>query len=121
MLQERVGLYFNPERLHLKPVANVHWLGKQDRDSGVLASLGMSRERLESARNMTGGHHDAARIHNETRSDNVRNPVIWAEPQSGGDGKRRKRNDTAVHDGGSFGQIHKTNPAARIVNGLPPV
>jgi hypothetical protein len=40
------------------------------------ASFWMSREQAEGARDMTGRHHNAARIHHESRSDYVRNTVV---------------------------------------------
>ena len=60
---------------------------------------------------MTGRHHNAAWIHHEARADDVRNTFVWAEPQSGRDGKRSERHDTLVHDGGSFSQVHEEAPA----------
>jgi hypothetical protein len=53
----------------------------------VLAGFWVSRERSEGARDMTGRHYYAVRIHHETRSDDVRDTVVWAESESGGYGK----------------------------------
>jgi hypothetical protein len=102
VLQERIRFHFNPERLHLERVANTSRFLKQNGQSGVLASFWMARERLKRARHVTSRHDDAARIDDESGSDDLRDTLVWPESESGRYGKRSERNNAALYDGGGF-------------------